>query len=342
MSPPGGGAGDGALSRTLRVPRAISSSAVRHMKRSEGVLILLLTLACWSSVPLFLKHLAGYIDHWTNNGWRYGASALFWLPPAVLWAVARGTLPRAIWVAALVPALANTLSQVAFTAAHSDVDRASAPSACGCSWSSSPSARTCSSHRARHHPFAALLIGIALLVGGIGTVLFGGDVDLTGTSLRGVLLSIASGMGYGVYGLAVRKFMYGYHPVYAFGVIAMYTAAGLLAGMLAFGHERGMDVLQLDSRELWDLGLSAFLGIALGHVLYYTSIDRLGVATTAGVLQLQPFMVDIASAALFGEVLHALQWTGGIVAVVGAAFIMAAQKAAERARSRALRDASAQ
>ncbi len=312
------------------------------MKRSEGVLILLLTLACWSSVPLFLKHLAGYIDHWTNNGWRYGASALFWLP-AVLWAVARGTLPRAIWVAALVPALANTLSQVAFTAAHSDVSpgivtfglRLQLVFVAIGAYLLFPTERaTIRSPR--------YLIGIALLVGGIGTVLFGGDVDLTGTSLRGVLLSIASGMGYGVYGLAVRKFMYGYHPVYAFGVIAMYTAAGLLAGMLAFGHERGMDVLQLDSRELWDLGLSAFLGIALGHVLYYTSIDRLGVATTAGVLQLQPFIVSIASAALFGEVLHALQWTGGIVAVVGAAFIMAAQKAAERARSRALRDASAQ
>ena len=69
-----------------KIPAAASSAAVRHMRRWEGVAVLVATLACWSSVPLFVRHLAEYIDHWTNNGWRYGASALFWLP-AVLWAL---------------------------------------------------------------------------------------------------------------------------------------------------------------------------------------------------------------------------------------------------------------
>ena len=81
-----------------------SSADVRSMRRWEGVAVLLCTLGCWTSVPLFLRHLAGYIDHWTNNGWRYGASALLWLP-AVVWAVRRGTLPRSVWRAALVPAV---------------------------------------------------------------------------------------------------------------------------------------------------------------------------------------------------------------------------------------------
>ncbi|NBQ89361.1 MAG: hypothetical protein EBU07_18235, partial [Betaproteobacteria bacterium] len=89
------------------------------------------------------------------------------------------------------------------------------------------------------------------------------------------------------------------HPIIAFGVIALYTAAALVALMLAFGRNAGADVLQLGSRELWALGASAFFGIALGHVLYYTSIDRLGVATTAGVLQLQPFVVSGISLAMY-------------------------------------------
>ena len=93
----------------------------RRIPRWEGVAVLLVTLACWSSVPLFIQHLAAYVDHWSNNGWRYGASALFWLP-AVLWALGRGRLSRTIWKAALVPALFNTGAQVAFTAAHEFVN----------------------------------------------------------------------------------------------------------------------------------------------------------------------------------------------------------------------------
>ena len=320
--------------RLLRVPGEVSSAAVRHMQRSQGVLILLTTLACWSSVPLFLKHLSGYLDHWTNNGWRYGASALFWMP-AVVWAVARGRLPRAIWTAALGPAAVNAASQVAFTAAHSDVSpgivtfglRLQLVFVAVGAYLLFPGERA-TIRSARY------LAGLALLIGGIGVVLFGGEVDLHGASLRGVLLSVASGLGYGVYGLSVRRFMYGFHPIYAFGVIAMYTAAALVVGMLCFGHNHGMDVLELQSRELWELGLSAFLGIALGHVLYYASIDRLGVAATAGVLQLQPFIVSVAAMGIFGDRLHAMQWGGGVVAVAGAGLVLAAQKAAER-RARA-------
>ena len=107
-----------------------------------------------------------------------------------------------------------------------------------------------------------------------------------------MLLAVFAGMGYGVYGLAVRKFMFGYHPVFAFGVIALYTGGTLVACMLAFARGHGAEVLDLGSSELWSLGLSAFFGIAIGHVLYYTAIDRMGVATTAGVLQLQPFIVS--------------------------------------------------
>ena len=42
------------------------------------------------------------------------------------------------------------------------------------------------------------------------------------------MLAIGAGIGYGAYGLAVRRFMTGFHPVYAFGVIALYTGAALV------------------------------------------------------------------------------------------------------------------
>ena len=318
-----------------KIPAEASSAAVRHMRRWEGVAVLVATLACWSSVPLFVRHLAEYIDHWTNNGWRYGASALFWLP-AVLWALGRGALPRSIWRAALVPAVANTLAQVAFTSAHSYVNpalltfglRLQLVAVALGAYLLFPSERE-TIRSARY------LCGLGLLVAGIAGVLLGGGNLGEGSNALGIALAIAAGMGYGVYGLAVRRFMYGFHPVYAFGVIALYTGSALVVAMLAFGRGHGAEVLELGSRELWYLGLSAFLGIAVGHVLYYTAIDRMGVAVTAGVLQLQPFVVGSMAAVLLGETLSAGQWVGGVVAVAGAARVLSAQKAAERRRARA-------
>jgi drug/metabolite transporter (DMT)-like permease len=302
------------------------------MARWEGVVVLLTTLACWSTVPLLLKHLAPYVDHWTNNGWRYGASALLWLP-AVAWALVRGRLPRSIWVAALVPAAANTAGQIAFTAAHSHIGpglltfglRMQLVVVAIGAYLLFPAERP-TIRSARY------LVGIGLLMLGMAGILVEGGAFDGGASTLGVVLSLAAGAGYASYALAVRRFMSSYHPIIAFGVIALYTAAALVALMLAFGRHGGADVLQLESRELWALAVSAFFGIALGHVLYYTSIDRLGVATTTGVLQLQPFVVAGISFVVFGERMTAIQWGGGIVAVVGAALVLGAQKAAERAR----------
>ncbi|NBV63852.1 MAG: hypothetical protein EBR71_05135, partial [Planctomycetes bacterium] len=246
-------------------------------------------------------------------------------------------------------AVANTLAQVAFTSAHSYVNpalltfglRLQLVAVALGAYLLFPSERE-TIRSARY------LCGLGLLVAGIAGVLLGGGNLGEGSNALGIALAIAAGMGYGVYGLAVRRFMYGFHPVYAFGVIALYTGSALVVAMLAFGRGHGAEVLELGSRELWYLGLSAFLGIAVGHVLYYTAIDRMGVAVTAGVLQLQPFVVVTAgvlqlqpfvvgsmAAVLLGETLSAGQWVGGVVAVVGAALVLSAQKAAERRRARA-------
>jgi drug/metabolite transporter (DMT)-like permease len=235
-----------------------------------------------------------------------------------------------------VPAVANTVAQVAFTAAHSHVNpglltfglRAQLVAVAVGAYLLFPAERpTIRSPR--------YLAGLALLAGGIVGVVAGGDASFGGGTGTGVALAVGAGIGYAVYGLAVRRFMIGFHPVLAFGVIALYTGGALVAAMLAFAPRHGAAVLDLAPRELWALGLSAFLGIALGHVLYYTAIDRLGVAVTSGVLQLQPFVVSAASAAIFGEVLGAGQWAAGAVAIAGAGLVLSAQKAAERSLRRA-------
>ena len=94
-----------------------------------GVALVILTLACWTTIPLYLSHLKGIVnpsgalgtegkplplvDAWTANGWRYGFSTLLWLPPLVF-AWWTGRLPKQLLRAALVPSLFNAAAQVCF------------------------------------------------------------------------------------------------------------------------------------------------------------------------------------------------------------------------------------
>ena len=279
---------------------------------------MLLTLMCWSSVPLFLRHLSTHVDFWTNNAWRYGASAIFWLP-ALAWALWHRRLPRTIWRDALIPSLANILGQTAFTAAFHEMNpglvtfglRTQLVWVALGAYLMVPSEREIITSR-------RYLLGAVVLVGGTVAILMGGDASLAGFNMKGTALSILCAMGYAMYGLGVRRWMGQYHPVIAFAVICQQTAIGLIVLMLFFGRDHGSYVPDLDSEILTHLAISAFIGIAIGHIFYYISIARLGVVITSGVLQLQPFLVTAASFLVFGELFQWWQWVAGAIAVVGA------------------------
>jgi drug/metabolite transporter (DMT)-like permease len=148
----------------------------------------------------------------------------------------------------------------------------------------------------------------------------------------GVFLSIASGLFYASYALAVRHSMRGVNPLLAFAVISQITAAGLLPLMLLFGKDSGFALLEQPPREWFLVLISSVIGIGLGHTFYYYSIARLGVAVSAGVIQLQPVLVAIVSMRLFNEVFTGRQWAAGFVAVLGAGAILLAQHLAMRRR----------
>lgn len=293
-----------------------------------GVFTLFMCLLGWSTVPLFLRHLSEWIDPWTNNGWRYGASALFWLP-VVAAGYFRGTLARGIWRAAIWPSVANALGQAAFTAAYSCAQpglvtfglRSQLIFVAVGAYLMFPQERAVI--RSKRY-----LIGLGLLVAGLIPMLTTGSEAWNGTRLLGVVLSVLSGLGYGWYALSVRACMAKFRAVESFAVICQFTAVLLIVGMLMFGKNMGADVPSLPERELWFLFFSALIGIALGHVFYYIAIARIGVAVTSGVLQLQPVLVAIASARIFGEVLTLPQWIGGAVAIGGAATMLLPAKRA--------------
>ncbi len=286
---------------------------------------------------MFLRHFTVHIDAWTANGWRYGISALLWLP-VILLGLRRGNLPRGLWVAASIPALFNTAAQVCFALAPYYVD---------------PGLMTFSlrfqivfvtvmaailfAPERRIITSPLFLAGIVMVVGGtlLTIALKPGGLG-SGTAL-GVTLAVASGLLYGAYALAVRRCMAGINPITAFAAVSLYTAAALVALMLALAKPIGMperdlgaSALALPAIEWFNLVVSAVVGIGLGHTFYFFSISRLGVAVSSGIVQLQPITVSIGSWFLFGERLTPIQWTTGMVAIAGAVLMLVAQHRARR------------
>ncbi len=308
-----------------------------------GVMMIVLTLVGWSSVPLFLRHFAEQIDPWTSNGWRYGFSAVVWLP-VLAWAMVHGRVPRGLWKAALVPSIVNAAGQVCFTYAHYRIDpglltfglRTQILFVAIGAWIMFPKERAII--RTPGYIAGALL----LIVGMVAVISMDAPVEngagraladsVTGAAwgsfdayVTGVALALGSGLLFASYGLAVRKFMEGVNSVIAFAAICQLTALIMVALMFAFGQKAGATVFDMATDQFFLLLLSALIGIAIGHVFYYMSIARLGIAVSAGVLQLQPFLVAIGSFMLFNEVLSTGQWLGGCIAVSGALLMLGMQ-----------------
>lgn len=293
-----------------------------------GILAATGALAGWSAVPLFIKHFASTIDFWTSNGWRYGFAALIWMPVALLGSI-RGTIPRSAWRAALTPAAFNAAGQTLFTYAFYLLDPALVTFALRFQiiFVTLGAAMLFPAER-RVIRTPLYLVGLGLVFGGtMLTVALDRSFGAKATTL-GVFIAIGSGMLFAGYGLAVRRCMKGVKPLPAFAIISQYTAAVMVAQMLVFGRHAGAEAVTLLTPQafVWLL-VSSVLGIALGHVFYYMALERLGVAPTAGVLQLQPFCVGVAESLLpgFGASLTPFQWIAGTAAVAGAGVILRVQ-----------------
>jgi drug/metabolite transporter (DMT)-like permease len=304
----------------------------------SGLPLILITLACWTSIPPFLKFFKDLIDGWTANGWRYGLSALLWLPPLLYHAWKR-TTPDGLWKAALVPSLFNIGAQICFGLAP---------------YYLSPSLMTFALRlqvvflmlgAAAMFPTERKTIRSPLFLAGLGMLLSGtiatlaaGETGIGGkASPTGIMLAISSGFLYAGYALSVRKRMHGTPPLLAFAAVSQYTGAALVLAMLIWGrHVEGHTLLgvqlgggevltQLTTNQLWLLFASAIIGIGIGHTLYYASIQRLGLALSSGMVQLQPVTVSIASWLIFHDMLRPLQWVTGAVAIGGAVAMLIAQ-----------------
>ncbi len=290
-----------------------------------GIVTIVLTVLGWSSIPLFLKSFTHEIDAWTANGWRYAFSALIWAP-VIAWAYTTNRFPKGLWRAAIVPSFFNTLGQIAFAIAPYYVEPGLMTFALRVQIvfvTIGAAVLFASERRIVRTP--GFILGLIMVFAGTMATIYLNPKGLGSGTALGVSLSIGSGLLYACYSLSVRHFMHGVNPLIAFAAISIYTAGGILIPMLILGKDHGADAWHLPPGRFAVLLASSLIGIGLGHTFYYVSIARLGVAVSAGVIQLQPFIVSIASIFLFKEHLTPGQWTGGCIAIAGSAVILLVQ-----------------
>jgi drug/metabolite transporter (DMT)-like permease len=304
---------------------------------ATGVSAVVLSLIGWTTIPLFLHFFARDIDAWTSNGWRYAISAVIWAP-AIMLATRRGTMPPGLWKAALVPAFWNAAAQVCFALAPYFIQ----PGLMIFSMrlqivflALSAALMFPAERRVLKSPafLAALFLVLIATLATVALKPAGAESPdtppLAGQPhayLIGVTLAIAAGLMYALYALGVRKHMVGMNPILAFAAVSQYTAAALVLCMLVFARDNGAEaVTHLTPFKFGLLVASSLIGIGLGHTFYFYAIARLGLVVAAGVIQLQPITVSIASMFLFNEAMTGWQWTTGLVAVAGAIGMLVVQ-----------------
>jgi len=299
----------------------------QHAQFRKGVTFLAAAIAAFASIPIFLKHFTGFLDAWTVNGIRYGVATCVWLPVVLRHVRSeRADAGGNVWAAALVPALVNVVMQIGWAFAPYHNDAVLIGFVIRCSFLFSILFGFCLLPQERGAMRSPLFwtgsVGIVLGL----LVMYGEGLRAGGTSPLGLFIILGTAALWGLYGVLVRRRMKAFGARLSFGVISVYTAAVLCGLMFAFGDWRAAARVALADWGL--LTVSAVVGIAVSHVIFYRAVHTLGPVVTEGGLCVLPFATALGAYVFLGERLTPPQWLGGVV-IAGSCLVLVLSKRME-------------
>jgi len=288
----------------------------------------LVALLCWAVGPIFIKYLTGYLDLWTQNLLRYLAACLFWMP-FLLWSWRTQSLDTRVWKRALLPAGTNVILQSFWAAAIYYIDPAFMNLVVKSSviWIAGFSIVFFADERGLVRSRRFWLGMVLSMVGVAGVLMAHEDFGSQRTS-TGVVIALAAAFFWGLYTVFVRMAFRHIDSRIGFGVISIYTVAGLAVLNLLFGNLG--ESLVMPAWPWACVVISGIVSIALSHVLYYAAMRRIGAAIPSLVLLTTPFAVLAISRVVFGESLSGLQWVFGGVLLAGGALAIWSQEPLRR------------
>jgi drug/metabolite transporter (DMT)-like permease len=281
-------------------------------------------LIFWSTGPIFIKYLTGYLDSWTQNFLRYFVGCLFWLP-LLLFSIRTKRLDKRVWKRAVVPAAANILMQSFYAGAFYYINPAFMVLLMKTSiiWTAGFSLIFFFEERTlvKSKRFWS---GLVLLTVGVFGVVYYKDDFSASQAIMGIIIALAAAIMWSVYVISAKIAFKDIDSRHGFSVVSIYTVAGLFVLTLLFG--RTGDSLNLNAWEWACIVISGITSISLAHTLYYAAMKRIGATIPALIILAQPFIVVAISNIVFGESLNAFQLLFGIILLAGAALAIWAQQ----------------
>jgi drug/metabolite transporter (DMT)-like permease len=288
-------------------------------------------LICWTTGPVFIKLLSGYVDVWTQNMLRYAVACVFWLPYLLL-SVRKNRVPKRLWLWAILPAAANTVMQCLWAGSFYYLNPAFMILLAQSSliWIAGFSIL----FFAQERPLAKsrlFWLGTTLSVAGVVAVLLFKEGFAATRTLTGICMALAAAFMWGLYTICAKIAFRNTDSRSSFSVVSIYTLLGL--SVLAFAFGRPQHTAQITIRPWVYIVVSGLLSIAFSHVLYYFAIKRIGATIPSLVLLVQPFIIFAISKIVFDESLSVFQLIFGLILLVGSALAILAQRHLNRSRS---------
>ena len=289
-----------------------------------AIAAMLTALFFWAVIPLFLEYFTHRLDPWTVNGARYFFTAAFWLPFGLH---SLKKLPRAerptLWRAALAPAAAHTLCQVFYGFAPYYNNATMLNFGCRLSIPFTTLFGFWLLRSERPLMRAPLFwLGLLCALGGF-FLMFEKGLGTDSTSPAGMALLLGFSILWGIYVVLVRRNLSHVPPHLSYGMISLLAFPPLLVLMLALGDWHPL--LSLPLAQWGWLFLSALIGLALSHVLFYRAILVMGPIASEGGMLLIPFQTALLAHFFLGEHLSPTQWAAGLLLLLGCSLLIRAK-----------------
>lgn len=300
-------------------------------RRVAGIAALTVGMFFWGVTPVILRRLTQFIDPWTTNAIRYPMAAmLYW--PLLFYMRRSGKLTKDLLKRCIVPALFSLGGQVFWALAHYELQASEVGFFVRTStaWAILGAMILFDDERRLLYQPRFYYGLVLILIGFLAMSLLGGNAEkegllVDGNYSLGVIYVLLASTFFGFYIVSIRYFVPNVNPMHAFGIVCQIVSVGVIVGLFAFGH---VQAIGQQSAFSWSLLVSStLLGIAFGHVLMYTAIQRLGASITSSCQSLLPFVTVSAAHLALGENLGAWQWRGGLLMVVGAIVLLSVKNA---------------
>ena len=300
-----------------------------------GILALLAGVICWGVTPVILRRLRLEIDAWTANGIRYPLAAIVYWPLLII-AMRAGRLNQQIVRRCLFPAFFALGGQVfwALSFYYLSASEAGFFLRLATVWSVVGSILLFRDERqllARPGFYLGVSgLGFGFLTMASSDVIFSGHGTAPPTEtggenyFLGLTYILLCGMFFGCYMVSVRKCIADVDPLLAFGVVANLVSVGTIIGMLLQGD---VTLITQQTPFAWVLIISSsMLGVALGHIMMFISVQRLGAAISSSCQTLMPFVTAAVASVALAEKLSTQKWIGGCIMVVGAIVLLSIEQ----------------